>query len=288
MEGFTKLFSGITRSTVWTYDSDTRVIWIHLMAEADEHGVFVGTIPGLAQAAKVPVDKVRAAIATFLAPDPDSGSKEFEGRRLERVDRGWRLLNHAKYRALRSAEEKRQADRDRIAAKRAAETPRLSQPVATCRESSRPVANVAQAEAEAEAESKSTSPSGPHMDAAGNQERRTPEKRTAAKPIYEAAFADLWARLLAVGRVGNSNKLEAAREWEAVGRPAAAVVVPAWTAYVGTIAADLTPKHVGRWLRLRGHEQEYPRSERPNGGGRASDPATVAFLANARRKAVGG
>jgi len=150
-EGYTKLFSGIVMSTVWTYDSDTKVVWVTLLAMADERGIVVGTIPGLAKMAGVTVEATRKAMAIFLAPDPDSGSKEFEGRRIETIDRGWRLLMHPKYRALRSREEKLEADRVRIAAKRAAEktsiVPHMSQ-------ESQNVAEVAHAEAEAEADRK--------------------------------------------------------------------------------------------------------------------------------------
>lgn len=154
-EGYTKLFSGIVMSTVWTYDSDTKVVWVTLLAMADERGNVIGTVPGLAKMAGVPVEAARKAMAIFLAPDPDSGSKEFDGRRIEVIDRGWRLLMHAKYRALRSREEKLEADRVRIAAKRAAEktsiVPQVSQ-------ESQTVAEVAHAEAEAEAEEKNSPP----------------------------------------------------------------------------------------------------------------------------------
>jgi hypothetical protein len=41
----------------------------------------------------------------FLAPDPDSRTKDDEGRRIEEIDGGWLLLNHAKYRKMASKEE---------------------------------------------------------------------------------------------------------------------------------------------------------------------------------------
>lgn len=99
-EGYTKLFSGIVMSTVWTYDSDTRVVWVTLLALADERGVIVGTIPGLAKVAGVSLEATRKAMDIFLSPDPDSGSKEFDGRRIETIDRGWRLLNYLKFNAV--------------------------------------------------------------------------------------------------------------------------------------------------------------------------------------------
>ena len=104
---FTKLFSSITASTVWCRPSDTRVVWITMLAMADRHGRVWASIPGLAKEAAVSVKACRTAINEFLAPDPDSRTKIAEGRRIEPIDGGWRLINHAKYRAIRDEEERR-------------------------------------------------------------------------------------------------------------------------------------------------------------------------------------
>ena len=151
MEGYTKLFSGIVMSTVWTYDSDTKVIWVTMLALADERGHVVGTVPGLAKVAGVSIEATRRALETFMAPDPDSGSKEFGGRRIEPIDRGWFLINHGKYRALRAKDEKLEADRARIAEKRAAARPSETPTISAVSQVSHFVAEVAQAEAEAKA-----------------------------------------------------------------------------------------------------------------------------------------
>jgi hypothetical protein len=42
----------------------------------------------------------------LLSPDPDSRTEDYEGRRIEVVDGGWRLINHAKYRAKMSEAER--------------------------------------------------------------------------------------------------------------------------------------------------------------------------------------
>jgi hypothetical protein len=104
---FTKLFSSITASTVWCRPSDTRVVWITMLAMADRHGRVWASIPGLAKEAAVSVEACRTAIDEFLAPDPDSRTKVHEGRRIEEIDGGWKLINHAKYRAIRDQEERR-------------------------------------------------------------------------------------------------------------------------------------------------------------------------------------
>lgn len=81
-------------STVWTYDSDTRVVWITMLALADRHGMVIATVPALARIAGVSVEATRAALALFLGPDPDSRSKALEGRRIVQVEGGWHLVNY--------------------------------------------------------------------------------------------------------------------------------------------------------------------------------------------------
>lgn len=119
-ESFTKLFSTITESTVWCEPDRTRLVWITMLAMADAQGRVWGSVPGLANRARVPVEDCREAIDCFLSPDRDSRTKEFEGRRIEPIDGGWRLLNYLKYRERRDAESVRERKRKWIAAKRAA------------------------------------------------------------------------------------------------------------------------------------------------------------------------
>lgn len=110
---FTKLFSSITESSVWMQGDRTRLVWIAMLAMADKHGRVWSSVPGLANRARVPVEAVERALGIFLTPDPFSRTKDFEGRRIEAIDGGWRLLNHGKYRALRDEEDRRAKDAER-------------------------------------------------------------------------------------------------------------------------------------------------------------------------------
>lgn len=91
-----------------------------MLAMTDKHGCVYSSVPGLADRAKVTRAEVDIALACFLAPDPDSRTKDMEGRRVEEIDGGWRLLNHAKFDRMRSeaeaadrrAESKRAWDRE--------------------------------------------------------------------------------------------------------------------------------------------------------------------------------
>jgi hypothetical protein len=57
------------------------------------------------------LEECEHALGTFLAPDPYSRTRDHEGRRIEQIDGGWRLLNHAKYRDMQDAEKRREQNR---------------------------------------------------------------------------------------------------------------------------------------------------------------------------------
>ena len=151
---FTKLFSSITASTVWCEPSNTRIVWITMLAMSDSRGRVWASIPGLAGIARVPVEDARIAINRFLTPDPDSRSSECEGRRIEIIDGGWRLINHEKYRAIRDEESIKERKRRYIADRRAKERAQAANATNVPNvDASRP-----NAEAEAEAEKETPKP----------------------------------------------------------------------------------------------------------------------------------
>lgn len=118
---FTKLFTSITESTVWCEPDKVRLVWITMLAMADRRGRVWGSIPGLANRARVPTEDCREALERFLAPDPDSRTKAFEGRRIEEIEGGWRLLNYEKYRAIRDSESIKESKRAYMAKRREVE-----------------------------------------------------------------------------------------------------------------------------------------------------------------------
>ncbi len=100
MPGFVKLDCSILYSSIWSESSETRIIWITMLAMANQNGVVPATAPGISSAAFVSLSETRKAIALLEAPDPDSKSLENEGRRIERVEGGYLILNYDKYRAF--------------------------------------------------------------------------------------------------------------------------------------------------------------------------------------------
>lgn len=108
---FTKLFASITESTIWVEPHPVRITWITMLAMADRKGRVFGSIPGLANRARVTVDECEDAINRFLSPDKYSRTPDNEGRRIVGIDGGWQLLNHAKYRAIQDDETIRETKR---------------------------------------------------------------------------------------------------------------------------------------------------------------------------------
>lgn len=98
MNGYTPLFNSIITSSIWNEDCYTRIVWVTMLAIADSGGVVEGSVPGLAVVARVTLDECRSALAKLEAPDQYSRTPEFEGRRIEKVDGGWRILNFKKFR----------------------------------------------------------------------------------------------------------------------------------------------------------------------------------------------
>lgn len=138
------------------YDGTLRANWQalvtfqQLIILADKDGIVDMTPHAIHGRTGIPLDIIEAGLKYLSEPDPYSRSNAEEGRRLILLDPhrpwGWRLVNHAYYSRLRSIEEKREADRQRIADKRKTqpvEKQSVSQSVADCSESSPPVAHVA-------------------------------------------------------------------------------------------------------------------------------------------------
>ena len=109
MAGYTKLFNSILASTIWRAPDKTRIVWITMLAMADKNGVVEGSVPGLADFARVDLQDCEAALIELSNPDEYSRSSENDGRRIAAIDGvGWQLLNHGKYRAKMSEDERRE------------------------------------------------------------------------------------------------------------------------------------------------------------------------------------
>jgi len=95
---FTKLDTNIIDSSIWSEPLATRVVWIAFLAKADQNGFVATSYSGMQRSANVPPKEFADAVKCLESPDPDSRTPDHDGRRLEKVDGGWVVLNYRKYR----------------------------------------------------------------------------------------------------------------------------------------------------------------------------------------------
>jgi len=137
---------------------EVRYTFIMLLAIADPTGRVVGTDVAIARRLNMPLDSFVNSVKQLGEPDPDSNSKEEEGRRVIPSDseRGYQLVNYIKYRNLKDEEEKREYMREYMRKRREDEALRK-----TCKTVLTDVKNVTQAEAEAEEYKNTSTPQTP-------------------------------------------------------------------------------------------------------------------------------
>jgi hypothetical protein len=153
---FTKLFSSILDSTIWSESAEVKVLWVTMLAMSDRNGEIHSSVPGLARRAGITLKETEDGLATFLKPDRYSRTPDHKGRRIEVIDGGWALLNHAKYRALLSAEERREYNRRKQAERRAKQKALNVNDTSMTVNRSKQCPHSTEAEAEAEAEAEKT------------------------------------------------------------------------------------------------------------------------------------
>ncbi len=106
---------GKVYDTLWTGSLRARpvpqLVFVYLLAHCDAEGVVDVTAQTIADATGHAVPDVRTALGELEAPDPDSRSRDEDGRRLVRLDPdrdwGWRIVNLAKYRGHGTASRSR-------------------------------------------------------------------------------------------------------------------------------------------------------------------------------------
>lgn len=191
LNGYTKLSSSIIGSTVWRESSDTRVVWITMLALAGADGVVEASVPGLADLARVPIQACEEALQTFQSADPYSRTEDHDGRRIEPVKGGWLILNHASYRER----ENKDARREYLRVKKQESRARLSTPIVDSQQNrvdvnavndGQPDSTQAEAEAEAEAESSSSK----KTDGAGAPDGRRKGERRKTHAGHVPGFCD--------------------------------------------------------------------------------------------------
>jgi hypothetical protein len=131
----------------------------------------------------IPLRHIRRGLAALEKPDPDSRTPDEEGRRIVRLSDsrswGWRIVNYAHYRKIRSQEERREYQRNLMRDRRAeARAQQNGRSVSNVSQALAPVSNVSQSSKEREKKKKN----GIHQKAT---EQPSPFPKSVCDVLYE-------------------------------------------------------------------------------------------------------
>lgn len=109
---FAKLFQTMYDGTLCSVGPwEALVTFQQLLILKDPAGVVDMTPEAISRRTTIPVDIIRRGIEALEKPDPASRTPDDDGRRIRRLDAhrdwGWQIVNHEKYRNMRSNEDRR-------------------------------------------------------------------------------------------------------------------------------------------------------------------------------------
>lgn len=101
MDRWAPIFSRIVESSIWDENDMVCKVWVTLLALQDADHVVRKTIYAIARASRKTEKEALAALKVLSSPDRRREEpQEFEGRRIQKVDGGWLILNGQRYEEL--------------------------------------------------------------------------------------------------------------------------------------------------------------------------------------------
>lgn len=101
MIGYTPIFSKIVDSSLWCEPDNVVKIFLTMLAKKDRDNVVRGSAFNISQWAKKTEQEVLEALKILASPDKRRLEPQpHEGRRIEKVEDGWLILNGATYQNL--------------------------------------------------------------------------------------------------------------------------------------------------------------------------------------------
>src|SRR5262245_34733139 len=131
---FGKLYDQMYDGTLCTQGPwEALIVFQQLIILAGPDGNVDMTHEAIARRTTIPLDIIRKGIEALEQPDPQSRTPAEEGRRIVRLSDsrpwGWRIVNHAKYRDIRSQQDRRDYMRNYQRTRRARERGAVNGPV---------------------------------------------------------------------------------------------------------------------------------------------------------------
>lgn len=120
--GFTKLDDGLIFSSILREDDAVFKVWVLLLSRTDGDGIARVSADFLAGITRKPDEEIARCLSVLEKPDPSSRTRDHEGRRIERVNGGFKVLNYQAYRETVDRESIRAYEADRKRRQRERET----------------------------------------------------------------------------------------------------------------------------------------------------------------------
>ena len=200
---YAKLFSSITESSLWSEPKEVRLLFVTMLAKADQTGFIEASVLGLARVANLSVEETENALVILENPDPYSKNPDNEGRRIIRVPGGFMLLNYEEYRSRRSNEERQEYMRKYMQEYRKQRKQDVNNSKPQLETVSHGKPRLAQAEAEAEAEAE---------EEAESQKKNT-SSASSRRNSYSDSFEEFWK---AFPKQRRTQKGDAYRKWKKI------------------------------------------------------------------------
>ena len=141
-----KIFNSIYDGTL-VEDWRALITFQQFIVLSDADGIVDMTPHAISRRTGIPIEHIKAGIEILEKEDKYSRTPEQKGRRIELIDGhrpwGWHIVNHEMYKKMATREEKKMADRIRIAKSREDKKNSETKGVASCSEVSQVVESVA-------------------------------------------------------------------------------------------------------------------------------------------------
>ena len=97
---YVPIFQKLLFSSIWEEPPHVRVLWIGMILLAGRGSVVKANSYNLSRLVNLPVDQVEDGLRVLTSPDRIRPDQPHEGRRLEVVPGGWRVINADVYQDL--------------------------------------------------------------------------------------------------------------------------------------------------------------------------------------------